>query len=165
MRDKFQVTPIGIIHTPFKEQYGTPIQPRYGKDVEGQVVLDEAYRNALDDVGLFGHVWLLSWLHKSGGWRPKVVPYRDTVERGLFATRAPSRPNPIGLHLVEVVKVEGCVLTIKGVDLLDGTPILDIKPYVPRFEALPDSRAGWLDRIPSDVEQADKRFEENSSTE
>ncbi len=154
------VTPIGRIRTPFTEQAGTPIQPWYGRDVEGRVELEEAYRDALADLDRFDRVWLLSWLDRAGDWTPKVVPYRDTVERGLFSTRAPRRPNPIGLHLVEVAGVEGSTLIVRGVDLLDNTPILDIKPYVPRFEAVTESRAGWLDDLTVDREEADERFEE-----
>ena len=151
-------TPIGVIHSPFKEQKGTPIQPRFARDARGEVHVDKAYVDALADLEGFERIWLLFHIHRAGGWRPAVVPYRDTVKRGLFATRAPSRPCPIGLSAVRLLSIVGNVLTVEGLDVLDGTPLIDIKPYVPTFDAYPDSRAGWFDQSASRSEQADERF-------
>ncbi len=150
---------IGVLRTPFKSQAGTPIQPRYSDGVLGTVILDAKYTAALSDIEGFERIWLLVLLDQAKPWSPKVVPYRDTMERGVFATRAPARPNPIGLSVVEVVSVEPPKVVVRGVDLLDGTPILDLKPYVPAFDAYPNSRAGWLDAKTTDRTSADGRFE------
>jgi tRNA-Thr(GGU) m(6)t(6)A37 methyltransferase TsaA len=152
--------PIGVIHSPFAEQAGTPIQPAYAKDSLGEVELYPAYIEALADLAGFERIWLLYQFDRAAGWRPLVVPYRDDQPRGLFATRAPARPCPIGLSVVELIAVSGARLHIRGVDVLDGTPLLDIKPYVPDFDSHPDSRAGWLDQTGPAREQADDRFGE-----
>lgn len=152
--------PIGTIHTPFVEQKGTPIQSRYAEGAEGFVELDERYRAALRDVEGFERVWLLFHCHRARPWRAVITPYRDDRERGLFATRAPSRPNPIGLSVVRVLAVEPSGLRVADVDVLDGTPLLDLKPYVPEFDAYPSSRAGWLDQVGEAREEADERFVE-----
>jgi tRNA-Thr(GGU) m(6)t(6)A37 methyltransferase TsaA len=149
---------IGLIHTPFKEQTGTPIQPRFAKDAEGLVEVFPPYMEALADVDGFERIWLLFLLDRSKPWKPRVIPYLDTVERGLFATRAPARPCPIGLSVVRLLSVNGKEIRVRGVDILDETPLLDIKPYVPRFDAFSDSRAGWLDAEGIDPTAADSRF-------
>jgi tRNA-Thr(GGU) m(6)t(6)A37 methyltransferase TsaA len=123
-------------------------------------VLSE-YAEALADLDGFSHIILLCHLHRSTGFRLKVVPFLDTVERGLFATRAPRRPNPIGLSVVRLVRVDGCTLHIAELDLLDGTPVLDIKPYVGDFDQRPGARFGWLEEARkhhADV-VADDRFD------
>ena len=153
-----EISPIGVIRTPFTDHEGTPIQSVYGDDIEGTVILDTAYVAALADLEGFDRIWLLFALDRAKPWRSKVVPYRDTVERGLFSTRAPSRPNPIGLSVVRVVQVDPPRIVVRGVDMLDGTPLLDIKPYIPEFDAHPDARAGWLDLRRADREAADGRF-------
>lgn len=150
---------IGIIRTPHHEQAGTPIQPAYAAGMQGTAVLFGPYVEALSDVEGFERVWLIYQFDRSGPWRPVVVPYRDTTARGLFATRAPSRPNPIGLSVVNLVSIEGPVLTFSGADMLDGTPLLDIKPYVPEFDSHPGSRAGWFDTKAEPRTKADGRFE------
>ena len=154
-----KLTPIGVLRTPFKTQAGTPIQPRYSDGALGTVVLDARYSAALSDIEGFERIWLLVLLNQARPWSLKVVPYRDTKKRGLFATRAPARPNPIGLSVVEVVSVTPPEVVVRGVDFLDGTPILDLKPYIPAFDAHPDSRAGWLDAKTTDRTSADGRFE------
>ena len=151
---------IGRVHTPFSEGAGTPIQPVYAPDAEGTVVVDEPFAAALDDLEGFERIWLLFWMDRVVPFRPRVVPYRDTRERGLFATRSPCRPNPIGLSVVRLVRREGPVLHVAGVDILDGTPLLDVKPYVPDFDAFPSSKAGWLDERGADRRVADGRFHE-----
>jgi len=150
---------IGYAVTPYKEQSGTPIQPGKGKQVNAEIHIYSGYREGLSDLDEFERIWILSYFHLSTGYKLKVIPYRDTVLRGLFSTRAPRRPNPIGLSLVELLSVdqETGILQIRGIDLLDGTPILDIKPYVPVFECFPESHAGWLDRT-INTQTADSRF-------
>ena len=149
---------IGRIRTPFHEAAGTPIQPLYAPGVEGQVVLDEPFAAALDDVDGFERIWLVYWMDRTDGFRLRVVPYRDTHERGLFATRSPCRPHPIGLSVVRLARREGSVLHVLDVDMLDETPLLDIKPYVPEFDAHPSSRAGWFETCAVDRRVADGRF-------
>ena len=151
---------IGRIRTPFREAPGTPIQAVYAPDVEATVEIDAPFAAALDDVEGFERLWLLYLMDRVGPFRPRVVPYRDTRERGLFATRSPCRPNPIGLSAVRLLRREGSILHVAGIDVLDGTPLLDLKPYVPRFDAFPASRAGWFDGSGSDRTHADGRFHE-----
>ena len=136
--------PIGVIHTPHREQAGAPIQPACADGAKGVVTVFDAYVEALADLAGFERVWLVYHIDRSAAWQSLVVPYRDSVARGVFATRAPARPNPIGLSVVRLLSVEGNILQVQEVDMLDGTPLLDIKPYVPEFDAYPDSRTGWL---------------------
>jgi tRNA-Thr(GGU) m(6)t(6)A37 methyltransferase TsaA len=154
------LTPIGVIRSPHQTAAGTPIQPAYAGDFEGQVIVDQEFERALDDIEGFERVWLIYLLDRAGAFRPRIVPYRDTREHGLFATRSPCRPNPMGLSVVDLVAREANVLQIRGVDILDGTPLLDIKPYVPEFDAHPVSKAGWLDERRSPRTKADGRFHE-----
>lgn len=151
---------IGRIRTPFLRASGTPIQPAYAESAEGTVLVEDAYATALDDLEGFERLWLVYWMDRvaSGSFRPRVVPYRDTRERGLFATRSPCRPNPIGLSVVRLLGREGPLLRVAEVDMLDHTPLLDIKPYVPEFDAHPAARAGWLDTRAVDRKMADERF-------
>lgn len=153
--------PIGIIHTPFPEPKGVPIQPAGGVGVKATVEIFQEYREGLADLDGFSHIILLYHLHKSEGYKLRVVPFMDTVERGLFATRAPKRPNPIGLSVVQLEKIEDGVLHIQNVDIVDGTPLLDIKPYVPEFDYQPDIRTGWLEEARKRVSdrRADERFQ------
>jgi tRNA-Thr(GGU) m(6)t(6)A37 methyltransferase TsaA len=151
--------PIGIIHTPHRERSVTPIQPAFAQGALGTVTVFDPYVEALGDLGGFERIWLLFDFDRAKDWSSRVVPYRDVVERGLFATRAPARPNPIGMSVVRLVSIEGNTLHVQDVDMLDGTPLLDIKPYVPAFDAYPDSRAGWLDATTSERRIADERFE------
>jgi tRNA-Thr(GGU) m(6)t(6)A37 methyltransferase TsaA len=150
--------PIGVIRTPFSRAEGTPIQPIYGTGSVGEVLLDEAYAPALEDLEGFERIWLVYWMDRAGPYRPRVTPYRDTREHGLLATRSPSRPNPIGLSVVRLLERKGARLTITDVDILDGTPLLDLKPYVPEFDAHPGAKAGWFDDSGVDRRTADGRF-------
>ena len=152
------LNPIGVIHSPFREQAGTPIQPTKAEGAHGTVELLPEYEAGLEDLAGFERIWLVYHLDRARPWRPRVVPYRDTVERGLFATRSPARPCPIGLSAVELVSVAGARLEVRGIDVLDGTPLLDLKPYVPDCDAYPDSRAGWWAESDSDRARADDRF-------
>lgn len=137
--------PIGIIHTPFSEAHGAPIQPTGAADAEGRVELDACYAQALQDIEGFSHLILLYHFHRSGPWKPLVVPFLDTEVHGVFATRAPARPNAIGLSVVQLLRREEAVLWIRGIDVIDGTPLLDIKPYVPAFDCPGPARSGWLE--------------------
>lgn len=145
MSQSFVFTPIGVVRSPFTGAAGTPIQPGGARPVPGEVVVDEAYAEGLSDLDGFSHIHLLYVFHRAGPPRLRVVPFLDTVARGVFATRAPSRPNPIGLSLVRLVGLAGRVLAIEGVDMLDGTPVLDIKPHIPSLEPKGGVRLGWLE--------------------
>ncbi len=150
---------IGVIRTPFAEQRETPIQPVYAQGVRGALELDPEYEEALRDLDGFERIWVLYAFDRARAFEPLVVPYRDQVPRGLFATRAPSRPNPVGLSVFRLLGIEGAVVRVADVDVLDGTPLLDIKPYVPAFDAFPDAAAGWLDAAGTGRTRADRRFE------
>jgi tRNA-Thr(GGU) m(6)t(6)A37 methyltransferase TsaA len=156
--------PIGTIRSPHKAASGTPIQPAYARGAQGEVVVDDALLAALDDLEGFERIWLVYCFDRAAPFKPRVVPYRDTREHGLFATRSPCRPNPIGMSVVHLVAREGNVLRVRGVDVLDGTPLLDIKPYVPEFDAHPSSKAGWLDERRADREVADERFHDDGGS-
>lgn len=136
--------PIGVIRSPFKAPEGTPIQPAGAKGVVGQVELLPEYKEGLKDIDGFSHIILVYHFHLSRRPSLLVRPYMDKTEHGVFATRAPSRPNPIGISIVRLVGVEQNTLRIQDVDILDGTPILDIKPYVPEFDIRHATRIGWL---------------------
>jgi len=138
--------PIGFIHTPFKEPKGVPIQPVAGEDIEGKVEILPDYIEGLKDLEGFSHIILIYHLHLSKKPSLLVKPYMDEKLRGVFATRAPSRPNPIGLSIVRLVKIKGNMVYIKDVDIVDGTPLLDIKPYVPEFDLREVNKIGWLEK-------------------
>src|SRR4030042_181496 len=154
--------PIGFIHTPFKDIAGMPIQPAGTRGVAGRVVVDEAYREGLKDIDGFSHIFLLYHFHLCDGYALQVKPFMDDKVHGIFACRAPKRPNPIGLSIVKLVRVEGSILYIEDVDIVDETPLLDIKPYVPLFDTATDVRTGWLtDRADGVFEaRAEERFRE-----
>ena len=150
--------PIGTIHTPFPEPTGTPIQPSRGRGVRGTVEVFSDYVDGLADLDGFSHLVLLYHLHRVAGYELRVVPYLDTVARGLFATRAPRRPNPIGLSVVRLVSIDGGLMVIEDVDILDGTPLLDIKPFVREFDERVAVREGWLEAVRRRTTEADDRF-------
>ncbi len=149
---------IGILHTPFVAPQGAPIQPAYAEGAEGSVEIAPAYADGLLDLDGFDRIWLVYWLHLEPQPRLRVVPFRDTLEHGIFATRSPCRPNPLGLSCVRLLAVEGRVLRIADVDMLDNTPLLDLKPYVPDFDAFQESRAGWFAAGRAPNTRADGRF-------
>ena len=152
--------PIGVIHTPFEDAEGMPIQPSGAAGIRGTVEVLPEFEEGLRDLGGFSHVTLIYHFHRAEGHRLVVVPFMDSEPRGVFATRAPTRPNPIGLSTVRLVAVRRNVLEIEGVDMLDGTPLLDIKPYVPEFDGKADVRIGWLAgaRGRSRAQRSDDRF-------
>ena len=151
---------IGIIHTPFRDLSGMPIQPSAAEGVEGTVILDPALQEGLQDLEGFSHIILLYYFHQAGDPKLLVKPYLDDEQRGLFATRAPRRPNGIGFSIVKLLKIQGNILTVANVDILDGTPLLDIKPYIPYFDRPEADRVGWLEKNKGKVggKLSDDRF-------
>jgi len=151
---------IGIIHTPFKDTSGVPIQPTAAEGVTGTVEIDESFADGLKDIEGFSHIILIYHCHLSKEPRLQITPFLDETVRGVFATRAPTRPNSIGLSVVKLVRVEGRILHIVNSDVLDGTPLLDIKPYVPEFDCTDNVSIGWLagrvEKLPET--KSDKRF-------
>jgi tRNA (adenine37-N6)-methyltransferase len=140
-------TQIGVIHTPFKESKGTPGQPVAAPDSIATVELFPQYAEGLVDIEGFSHLILLFHMHKVKNAPLIITPFLDNKEHGVFATRSPARPNPIGLSVVKLEKVEHHILHISGVDILDGTPLLDIKPFIPAFDMRIANKTGWFDTI------------------
>ena len=148
----FSFEPIGVVESPFKEKFGTPRQPGLVAESRGTIVLrDDLNPDAFDGLAEFSHVWIVFVFHENQSVREgrktvktKVHPPRlEGKAVGVFATRSPHRPNPIGLSLVKIERIEGRRIYIKGLDLIDGTPVLDLKPYLPTIEALSDAHEGW----------------------
>jgi tRNA-Thr(GGU) m(6)t(6)A37 methyltransferase TsaA len=144
--NEIKYKPIGVVHSPFKEPKGTPIQPPGGKGIDGMVAVFPEYAEGLKDIEGFSHIILIYHFHLSKGLSLKVKPYMENELRGVFATRAPSRPNPIGISVVRLVRIEGNILHVRDVDVVDGTPLLDIKPYVPEFDVREVNKTGWLEK-------------------
>lgn len=160
MGETLIVEPIGIIHSPFRELENMPVQSVGAQHVEGSVVVYERFSEGLRDLEGFSHIYLVYHFHKANRTKLRVIPYMDTVERGVFATRSPLRPSHVGLSIVELLSVTGSVLMVRGVDVLDGTPLIDIKPYVPPFDCREDATSGWMKASRSEVERkrSDGRF-------
>jgi tRNA-Thr(GGU) m(6)t(6)A37 methyltransferase TsaA len=152
--------PIGIVHSPFSALDGMPIQPAGATGIRGTAEVFPEYQDGLKDLEGFSHIILLYHFHRSTDFELQVVPFLDSELRGVFATRAPKRPNPIGLSVVKLQKIRGNILHIENVDILDGTPLLDVKPYVPEFDEQTSVRTGWLEGARRTVSQrrSDKRF-------
>jgi tRNA-Thr(GGU) m(6)t(6)A37 methyltransferase TsaA len=142
---KFSYRSIGIIHSPFKTTEGMPIQPTGAQSICGTIDVLPEFSPGLKDLDGFSHIILLYHFHRSKNTRLEVIPFLDTQPRGIFATRASSRPNPIGISTVKLEKIEGHTLHVENIDILDGTPLLDIKPYVPEFDRYPAEKIGWLE--------------------
>ena len=153
-------TPIGIIHSPFTEPDGMPIQPSAAQGIKGQITINEEFIKGLDDLDGFSHIYLLYHLHLSNSYNLKVVPFLDDQLRGIFSTRAPKRPNPIGLSVVKLNRIKMNRLEIENVDIIDGTPLLDIKPYVPDMDENTHCRIDWLSKYVKEIKskKSDKRF-------
>ncbi len=157
---RVELTPIGVVRSPHKERHGTPRQatlpslPQLRPDERATLQLFDTVlsRDAVADLEEFEYIWVVTWLHLNHGWRNKVRPPGEDKKRGLLSTRAPHRPNPIGLSAVRLVAVNGLEIVVERIDALDGTPILDIKPYVPYADAFPDARAGWVSARPETPE-------------
>jgi len=151
---------IGTIHTPFTTLQDMPIQPGGAKETVGTIKLEEHYREGLADLDGFSHIYILYEFHMAKRTALKVTPFMDTAERGVFATRSPLRPNHIGLSIVRLKKIGGSVLTVQGIDVLDGTPLLDIKPYIAPFDEVKESTTGWMKASAEEVskKRSDNRF-------
>jgi len=154
---------IGRIHSQFKQATGTRIQPCRAGNSPGYVTLRPEFADGLEDLAGFDRVWLIYYFHRASSAKMSVVPYRDSVERGLFSTRVPARPNPVGMSCVRLLDIGGNILRLAEVDILDNTPLLDIKPYVPHYDNYPVQRCGWLDTVPDNAVVADDRFERKDS--
>lgn len=141
-----QVEPIGVIHSPFRDRHSAPRQPSLAENVEATIELlpRAELEHGLADIEAWSHLWVIYWFHLNSHFRPKVEAPRSEKRRGVFATRAPYRPNPIGLSAVALLRVEGRVLHVRGLDMIDGTPVLDIKPYVPYTDHVA-ANSGWLE--------------------
>jgi tRNA-Thr(GGU) m(6)t(6)A37 methyltransferase TsaA len=155
----FTIIPIGLIHTPFRSATGTPIQGPASNGAQGVVELLPGLIAGLKDLAEFERIWLIYRLDRASPMQLVVRPYMDTEDRGVFATRSPARPNPIGISAVRLLSMEENRLLIGDVDMLDGTPLLDIKPYVPAFDSFEKSRAGWYANKSAISVVADDRFE------
>lgn len=159
--DVIPIRPIGIIRTAHHAALGTPIQPRAAAGHVGTVELEAEWADGLLDLAGFERIWLLYWFNRAAGPLTRVVPYRDTCEHGIFATRMPPRPVRIGMSAVRLVAVRGAILDVAEIDVLDGTPLLDIKPYVPDYDSWPGVRTGWLEGpdVPRSHLRADGRYQ------
>lgn len=145
-----EFTPIGIAHTPFSEPADTPRQAALAKDALGTVEVFPDYREGLKDLEGFSHIILLFHFHRSHGFSLTLTPRGGSDLRGVFATRAPRRPNAIGFSVVRLRRIEDGILHVRNIDMLDGTPLLDIKPYIPEFDAPADAETGWFGRMTGD---------------
>ncbi len=146
MEKDINIKPIGTIYTPYKEPKGIPIQGRFNKNVKGRIELFQEYRAGLKDIEGFSHLILIYYFNRSKGESVMGKPFLENEEHGIFAIRSPHRPNHIGVSVVKLEKVEDNVITFAEVDVLDGTPLLDIKPYVSHFDSRGDVKNGWLEK-------------------
>ena len=160
MMDEITYKYIGTIHSPFKKTGDMPIQPGGAGGIKGTVEIKHEYIGGLKDIEGFSHIILIYHFHLSKGYSLEVIPFLDEYPRGIFSTRAPRRPNPIGLSIVKLIKVENNILHIENVDIVDNTPLLDIKPYVPKFDAPGEVKIGWLTKAQNEVKKkrSDHRF-------
>ena len=160
--NEIKYKPIGVVHSPFKAPKGTPVQPAGAKGTSGTVEIFPEYVEGLKDIEGFSHIILLYHFHLSQGSTLLAKPFMDNEMHGVFAMRGPSRPNPIGISVVRLTKVEGNRLHVRDVDIVDGTPLLDIKPYVPKFDIRQVERIGWLESNVHKLSQSkdDGRFAE-----
>lgn len=153
--------PIGVVRSSHASAKGTPIQPRFAEGCRGRIELRPELAEGLLDLEGFDRIWIIYLLDRTAFRDLKIVPYRDTQPHGIFATRAPARPNPIGLSCVRLRGIRGHILDIEEVDILDGTPVLDLKPYIPEYDAYPEAKAGWVEAeaVRQGPRVADERFE------
>jgi tRNA-Thr(GGU) m(6)t(6)A37 methyltransferase TsaA len=154
------IEPIGKIFSPFKQIEDMPIQPRGAAGTKGQILVDEAFQPGLKDLDGFSHIYLIYSFHKATRTELTVVPFMDTQPRGVYATRSPLRPNHIGISIVRLEKIEGNLLHVLDIDVLDNTPLLDIKPYMEKFDGVTESLSGWMQASETEVAErrSDSRF-------
>lgn len=155
-----EIQPIGIIHSPITSPQEAPIQPKGAEELQGEVEVYEQFAQGLQDLEGFSHIYLLYSFHLAKRTELVVTPFMDVTKRGVFATRSPLRPNHIGISIVQLQSVEGNILRIKGVDIVNNTPLLDIKPYIQAFDDVEASRSGWMKSDPEAVaaKRSDDRF-------
>ncbi|MDD5005382.1 MAG: tRNA (N6-threonylcarbamoyladenosine(37)-N6)-methyltransferase TrmO [Candidatus Omnitrophica bacterium] len=146
MRKEIKIKPIGIIHTPYKEPKGMPIQGKFKKGVKGTIRLFSKYQAGLKDIGGFSHLILIYYFNRSKEERLLGRPFLEDKEHGIFAIRSPHRPNHIGFSIVKLEKVQGNTIAFSEVDILDGTPLLDVKPYVKHFDSRNNVKNGWIEK-------------------
>jgi len=142
---EIRLQPIGIIHSPHHKQGCAPVQPRYAQGVRGHLEIFAEFAEGLRDLDGFSHIMLVYHLHRSRGYSLLTVPHRDTCLRGVFATRSPHRPNPIGISVVRLLSIENNIVRISDIDAFDETPLLDIKPFIPEFSSRDEIKLGWID--------------------
>jgi tRNA-Thr(GGU) m(6)t(6)A37 methyltransferase TsaA len=159
---KIEITPIGYAKTEFKELVNMPIQPRGGMDKIGEIIVDEKFKEGLKDLDGFNFIYLIYYFHKSKQYNLTPIPFNDKTHtpRGVFSTRTPVHPNFLGLSVVELIEVKDNVVKFKGVDILDNTPIIDIKPYIENFDKVCNPKSGWMKSSEDEVskKRADDRF-------
>ncbi len=159
--EKITIQPIGIIHTPHKDIKDMPIQPMAAKGIKGKIYLLPEYTDGLKDIEGFSHLILIYHFHKIKDYALQVIPFMDIEKRGIFACKAPKRPNAIGISTVKLNDVEDNILHIEEVDMLDGSPLIDIKPFYPRTDNREQASIGWLEdnkNLPAEAMRSDNRF-------
>ncbi|MEN8207667.1 MAG: tRNA (N6-threonylcarbamoyladenosine(37)-N6)-methyltransferase TrmO [Candidatus Fermentibacteria bacterium] len=149
--DVFVFRPIGIIHSPHREVSKIPIQPVFCNDIDGRIVLETEYAEGLIGLEGFSHIYLFYYFHESREVCLRMKPYLSDQEQGIFASRAPHRPNKLGMSLVRLLNIEDNVIHVKDIDILNGTPLFDIKPFIQRFDSREIVRSGWQEAIPDDI--------------
>jgi tRNA-Thr(GGU) m(6)t(6)A37 methyltransferase TsaA len=165
---KLTLDPIGILRCAQLTKIEAPRQPAAADELTGVIELEPRrnFEHALEDLAGWERIWVIFWFHHNAGWRPKVLPPRSASGRkGVFSTRSPHRPNPLGLSALKLEKIDGLCLTVRGVDLLDGTPVLDIKPYVAYSDAWPESRSGWLHEARDPVARYEVAFSQDATAQ
>lgn len=160
-QNEIRLVPIGVLRTPFHTIQDMPIQPSGAKDAIGELILSQKFVPGLKDLDGFSHIVLIYFFHHVNKTQLTVIPFLDHETRGIFATRAPKRPNPIGLSIVRLISIENNILTLADVDMLDGTPVIDIKPFVPAFDQPDKVEIGWLSKRYKEVKtiRSDECFE------
>ena len=154
--------PIGVIHSPYKDVENTPIQTTGGIGIPGTIDIEPEFIEGLKDLDGFSHIILLYHFHRFIGYSLSVLPFMDNKQHGVFSTRAPKRPNSIGISIVRLLRIQGCTVFIEDIDIIDGTPLLDIKPYIPDIDTRKMVRLGWLENRTDKMRafRADDRFRE-----
>jgi tRNA-Thr(GGU) m(6)t(6)A37 methyltransferase TsaA len=158
--EPIQYKPVGIIHSPHKEIQGMPIQPIGAKGIKGSLTVFPEFEKCLTDIEGFSHLILLYHFHKITHWEPEVLPFMDTQKHGIFATRAPARPNPIGVSIVKLINRMDNILNIEEVDILDGTPVIDIKPFYGLYDNRDEYSSGWIENLKNTVDASSLRSDE-----